>query len=104
MPFRRPSLPESQPSRVANHDVEQIAVKDEVSFASGADVDGTLHDLNPAEVRSKIVAEKLVMIARDVDQPDAFAPCGGALDDVVMLLRPGQLDLSRQPSTMSPTR
>ena len=89
MPFRRPSLQESQPSRVANHDVERIAVKDEVSFASGADVDRTLHDLNPAEVRSKIVAEKLVMIARDVDQPDAFSYLAEELlDDVVMLLRP----------------
>jgi hypothetical protein len=52
-------------------------------------VDRTIHDLNPAEVRSNIVAEKLVMISRDVDQPNAFSYLAEELlNDVVMLLRP----------------
>src|SRR5262245_28903650 len=78
-----------QPARMANHHVEQIAVNDEIALAVGRDMDGALQHLNATEMGAVIVAQELVVIARDIDDAHALACLTQQLlHDVVMSLRP----------------
>jgi hypothetical protein len=52
---------------VANDHVEQVAVNDEVAFSVGGDVDGILEHLDAAKVSTVVVAQELVVIARNVE-------------------------------------
>ena len=69
--------------------VERVAVQHQQAAAVGGDVDRVLHDLDAAELQPRVVAQPLVMIARDVDDPRALADLAqNLLDDVVVRLRP----------------
>src|SRR5215475_4465651 len=50
-----------EPTRVANHHVEQVAVNDEIALAVGRDVDGALQHVDTAEVGAVVVAQELVV-------------------------------------------
>jgi hypothetical protein len=66
-------LPKSASQRdVADHQVEEIDVDDEVAPGVGADVDGVLAHLDAAEMCAAIVAKKFVVIAGDVDDAGAL--------------------------------
>src|SRR5215475_9770942 len=80
---------EREPARVANDHDEQVAVNDEVALAVGGDVDGILEHLDAAEVGTVVIAQELVMIARNVEQANSFARLAQQLlHDVVVKLRP----------------
>src|SRR5665811_806762 len=62
---------------------------DEIAPAVGADMNGLALDGDAAELRTAIVAHRLVMVARDVDELGAFAHFAQELlQDVVVGLRP----------------
>jgi len=62
---------------------------DQVTLAAGGHVDGILDHLDAAKMRAVIVAQKLVMIAGNVKQPDALARLPQQLlHDVIVKLRP----------------
>ena len=78
-----------EPARVPNHNVEQIAMDDEVALAVGANVDGVFDHLDAAEMRAVVVAQELVVVAGDVEQARALARLPQELlHDVVVGLRP----------------
>ncbi|MGY3290466.1 hypothetical protein ACVWWP_003533 [Bradyrhizobium sp. LM3.6] len=78
-----------EPACVLHHEVEDVAVDDEIALAVHAGVDGVLDDVDAAEMRAVIVAQELVVIARDVDDLGALARLAQKLlDQVVMRLRP----------------
>ena len=74
---------------MADDHVEQVAVNDEVALAVGGDVHGILEHLDAAEVGTVVIAQELVMIARNVEYANPFARLAQQLlHDVVMKLRP----------------
>jgi hypothetical protein len=56
-----------EPTGVPDHDVEQVAMDDEIAGAVCADVDRALGDLDAAKMHATIFAQELVVIARYVD-------------------------------------
>ena len=58
---------------MADHDVEQVAVDDEVALAVGRHVDGAVDHLDAAEVDAVEVAQELVVVAGNVDDARALA-------------------------------
>src|SRR5262249_55200459 len=79
----------SEPARVADNHIEQIAVNDQVTPAVGRTMHDASDDFNPAEVGPIEVTQKFVVVTRDIDDPRAFARLAqDFLDDVVVGLRP----------------
>src|SRR5690606_18137681 len=84
-----PVAEEGEPSGVAHHHVEDVAVNDEIAPAVGRLVDRRFADLDAAEMRTVEIAQELVMVAGDVDHPGALARLAqDLLDHVVVRLRP----------------
>ena len=78
-----------EPARVLHHEVEDVAVDDEVALAVGAGVNGVFHHVDAAEMRAVIVAQELVVIAGNVDDLGALARLAQhLLHEVVVRLRP----------------
>jgi len=78
-----------EPARLRHHQVEIVAVDDEVAPAVGAVVDGGLGHLDAAEMGAVIVAQELVVIARNVDDARALARLAQEfLHHIVVRLRP----------------
>ena len=74
---------------MAHHDVEFVAVHDEIALAVGRDVHRVAHDLDAAERQPDELARELVVIARHEDHARAVPDLAQQLlDDVVVLLRP----------------
>jgi len=79
----------SDPARMFDYDIEEIAVRDEKAAAVCSGVNGVFDDLDSAKVRAVIVAKELVMIAGNIDKPRTFACLAQQLlNDVVVSLRP----------------
>ena len=78
-----------QPTGVADHHIEQIAVDDEKAPPVGRYMDGLIHHLDAAEMGAIVLTHELVMIARHVDHACAFARLAQQLlHHVVVRLRP----------------
>src|SRR5262249_7950044 len=56
-----------EPGGLRDHEIEMIAVNDEIAPSVSCRVDGVLDDLDAAEMYAVIVAQKLVVIAGNVD-------------------------------------
>ncbi len=81
-PFRVAEM--GEPARVLHHEVEDIAVDHEIALAVDAGVDGVLHHVDAAEMRAVIFAQKLVVIARHVDDLGALARLAHHVDAAEM--------------------
>ena len=80
---------EREPARVLHHEIELVAMGDEVAAPVGSLVDSVLHHLDAAEMRAVEAAQHLVVIARHVDDTRALARLAQELlHHVVVLLRP----------------
>ena len=78
-----------QPARVLDDAVERIAVRHQQPLAVGGDVDGLVHHLHVAERHAVVVAQRLVVVARDIDDARALARLAQQLlHHVVVALRP----------------
>ncbi len=78
-----------QPAGVFDHEVETVAMSNEVALAVGRDMNGIGHYLDAAEMGAEIIPQELVMVAGNVDEPCALARLAQQfLDHVVMGLRP----------------
>jgi hypothetical protein len=74
---------------VADHHVEQIAMDDQIAAAVGRHMDRLLDHVDAAEMRTVVVAQEFVVIARDVEQLRALARLAQQLlHYVVVRLRP----------------
>ena len=72
-----------------DHEVEHVAVHDEIAAAVGASMDRRLHHLDAAEMGAVIFAQELVVVARQVDDARALARLAQQfLHHVVVMLRP----------------
>ena len=84
-----PVAEQREPFGIAHHNVELVAMHDEVAPAVGADMDGVPLDGDAAELRAAIIAHGLVVIAGDEDEVVALAHAAEQLlQHVVMGLRP----------------
>ena len=78
-----------QPARMLDHHVEHVAVHHQIAAAVGGLVDRRLRHLDAAEMRAVIIAQELVVIARQIDEAGALARLAQELlHDVVVRLRP----------------
>ena len=78
-----------QPARVADDQIEDVAMNDQEPAAVGGFVDDAVDHLDAAEMHSDVVAQELVVIARNIDDARSLAALAQQfLDDVVVLLRP----------------
>ena len=85
-----------EPARVLHHEVEDIAVDDEIALAVDAVMDGVFDDVDAAEMRAVIVAQELVVIARHIDDLGALARLAQhLLHEVVVRLRPVPVGFQR---------
>ena len=72
-----------------DHHVEHVAMHDQIAAAVGGLMDRRLDHFDAAEMRAVIIAQKLVMIARQVDDARALARLAQQLlHHVVVMLRP----------------
>lgn len=80
---------EREPAGVTNHNVEFIAVKNEVALAVGRFVNGIATDFDVAEVHARVVAQTIVVVAWDEDDACSLARFPQQLlQHVIMALRP----------------
>ena len=80
---------EGEPLGVEHHAVEVVAVEDQQPASVGGDVDRLEHQFDPAEIQPDIVAQRLVMIAGDVDDARAAVRLlEDAADDIVVARGP----------------
>src|SRR5882724_7658145 len=78
-----------EPARVLHHEVEDVAVDDEIAPAVDAFVDSVFDDVDAAEMGAVIVAQELVVIAGHIDNLGALARLAQHfLYEVVVRLRP----------------
>ena len=78
-----------EPARVLHHEVEDVAVNDEIVLAVRGFVDGVLDHLDAAEMGAVIVAQEFVVIAGDVDDARALARLAQhLLHKIIVGLRP----------------
>src|SRR5262249_24913606 len=78
-----------EPTRSADHDIEFVAVQYAIAPAFGAGVHGVAADFDAAEAQANVVAQTLVVIARNQHQANALAHLAQEfLHDVVVSLRP----------------
>ena len=74
---------------MAHHDIELVAVNDQKTPAVGGFMDFPLADLDAAEMRSQIVAQKLVMVSGDILDLGTLAHLAQQLlDHIVVFLGP----------------
>ena len=74
---------------MAHHDVELVAVHDEIALSVGRDMDRVAHDLDAAEGQADELAREFVVIAGHEDHARAVAHLAQQLlHDVVVRLRP----------------
>ncbi len=84
-----PVADEGQPTGVAHHAVELVAVQDQQAASIGGDMDGLVLDDDAPEAAEGEVAEILVVVAGDVDDTGPLAGLTQQfLDDVVVGLVP----------------
>ena len=70
-------------------EIELIAVHDEVALAVRPLVDCCIHDVDTAEIMPDVIAHEFVVIARNIDDLDAFMDAFQQLaDDIVVRFRP----------------
>jgi hypothetical protein len=62
-----------EPARLGDHEVEVVAVHDQIAPPIGGDVERVLDHLDAAEMHAVIVAQEPVVIAGDVDDTHALA-------------------------------
>ena len=85
-----------EPARMLHHEIELVAMDDEVAPSVGAVVDGVLDHLDAAEMRAVKAAQEFVVIARHVDDARALARLAQELlHHVVVRLRPVPAGLER---------
>ncbi len=85
-----------EPARVLHHEVEDIAVNDQVTPAVDTGMDGVLDHIDAAEMRAVIVPQELVVIAGHVDDLGALARLAQhLLHEVVVRLRPVPVGFQR---------
>ena len=85
-----------EPARVLHHEIEDIAVNDEIFPAVDADMNGVFHHIDAAEMGAVIVAQEFVVIAGNVDDLGALARLAQHfLHEVVVRLRPVPAGLQR---------
>src|ERR1700730_10299294 len=78
-----------EPARLRHHEIEMIAMDDEVAVTIGTNMDIALGNLDAAEMSTIIAAQEFVMIARHVDHAGALARLAQQLlHHVVIGLRP----------------
>jgi hypothetical protein len=78
-----------EPARLRDHEVEMVAVDDEVAPSVGALMHDALDHFDAAEMRAIVIAQKLVVIAGNIDDAHALARLAQQLlHHVIMLLRP----------------
>ena len=78
-----------EPARVLHHEVEDVAVHDQITPAVDALMDGVFDDVDAAEMRAVIVPQEFVVIARHIDDLGALARLAQHfLHEVVVRLRP----------------
>ncbi len=78
-----------EPARLRHHEIEDVTVNDQIAAAIETFVDRVFHDLDAAEVRAVVAAQKFIVIAGNVDQPRTLARLPQQfLHDVVVRLRP----------------
>src|SRR5665647_643077 len=84
-----PVAEKGEPFGIAHHDVELIAVHDEITPAVGTDMDGVALDGDAAEPHPAIVLQRLVVIAGNEDEVGSLAGLAQELlQHVVMGLWP----------------
>ena len=62
-----------QPARLRHHQIEDVAVHNQIAPPVGALVDGVLDHLDAAEMGAVIAAQEFVVIARNVDDARTLA-------------------------------
>ena len=62
-----------EPARLRHHQIENVAVNDQITPAVDAVMDGVLHDFDAAEMRAVVASQKFVVIAGDIDDPGTLA-------------------------------
>src|SRR5262249_25838407 len=78
-----------QPARMLDHHVEHVAMHHEIAPCIGGFMDRGLDDFDAAEMRSIVVAQKLVVVAGQINDSRTLARLAQEfLHDVVMMLRP----------------
>jgi hypothetical protein len=78
-----------QPRRVAHHRVELVAVQHQQPRAIGRYMNGAIDQLDATEMHAREVAQELVVIAGNIDDPRALARLPQKLlHDIAVALRP----------------
>ena len=78
-----------EPTRLRHHQVEDVAMNDQIAAAVGAGMHGVLDHLDAAEMGAVVVAQEFVVIAGHVDDAGALARLAQQLlHHVVVSLRP----------------
>ena len=94
-----------EPFGAGDHAVEPVAMQHQKLPAVGGFVDRFVHDLDAGDHAAAIAAEDFVVIAGHIDHARAGIDLAQqAFDHPVVRFGQYQRRLSRQPSTMSPTR
>src|SRR5918993_5930062 len=72
------------------HDhVEGVAVNHQEQAVVGSPMDCAINDFNFAEVNTQVVSQELVVISRNIDEPNSLADLSQELlNHVVVFLRP----------------
>lgn len=87
--FVRPVAEKREPARIADDDVELVAVQDEILLSLRGLVDGVAPHFDAAEIHAAHVAYAVVVIARNEDDTRAFSRLAeNFLQDIVVRLRP----------------
>src|SRR5271165_5269746 len=85
----RPVAKKSEPLRVADDDIEFVAMNDEIALAVGCGMNGLALDFDAAEGQAQELAGEFVMIPRDKHHARAAPDLAEELlHDVVVRLRP----------------
>src|SRR4051812_32500758 len=78
-----------EPAGMADDDIKQVAMNDQVAAAVGGPVDEVFDDLDAPEMRAVEFTQELVVIAGDIDNARALAGLAQELlHDVIVRLRP----------------
>ena len=78
-----------EPARILHHQVENIAVNDQIAPPVDALMDGVFHDVDAAKMRAVIIPQEFIVIARHIDDLGALARLAQYfLHEVVVRLRP----------------
>src|SRR6202035_3550600 len=84
-----PVAEKREPLRMTHHDVEFVAMNDEVALTVGRGMDRLPLDLDPTEGQAEELTGEFIVVARNKHHPRAAPNLAQQfLDDVVMRLRP----------------